>query len=248
VEGTPRAQEPPVGRLRKFLAILFTLAFAAAAAGALAAAYALWRLPSLQSLPARVHAELGAQGGRWVPLSAVAPGLVTALVDTEDQTFWTNAGISVEGIARSVLVDISSGRFVEGGSTLTQQLVRDQLLSQRKSLRRKIEEMVLAVALARLDSKAEILALYLNQVYFGHGAYGVYQASETYFGRRPARLTLAQCTLLAGLPQAPSYLDPLRNPAAARARQAEVVGAMEARGDLTRAAGRAVLAAAWGLR
>ena len=244
----PAAQRRPVGRIRKTLAIVFTLAFAVVAALAAGGTYAYLRLPALRALPQRVRSQLQAHGSRWVPLRGVAPSLVKALLATEDRTFWTNPGVSFEGIARSVLVDLASGQFVEGGSTLTQQLVRDELLTQAKTIPRKLEEMVLAIALTRLDPKREILALYLNEVYLGHGAYGILAASETYFGRTPAELTLAQSTLLAGLPQAPSYYDPLIDPKAAAARQEQVVAAMEQAGDLTPSQGRAVLKAPWGLR
>ncbi len=244
----PAAKRRPVGRLRKGLSILFTLAFAAVAVLAAGGSYAYLRLKDLRALPGEVRQELRAHHSRWVPLRDVAPSLVTALLATEDRTFWTNPGVSFEGIARSVLVDLASGRFVEGGSTLTQQLVRDQLLNDRKTVPRKLEEMVLAIALTRLDRKREILALYLNQVYLGHGAYGIFAASETYFGETPAELTLAQSTLLAGLPQAPSYYDPLANPQAAAQRQAQVVAAMEQAGALSKAQGRLVLKAPWGLR
>ncbi len=244
----PATQRRPVGRLRKGLSILFTLAFAAVVALAAGGTYAYLRLPYLRALPQKVRQELSLHQSRWVPLRDVAPSLVTALLATEDRTFWSNPGVSFEGIARSVLVDMAYGRFVEGGSTLTQQLVRDQLLNDQKTVPRKLEEMVLAIALTRLDPKREILTLYLNQVYLGHGAYGIFAASETYFGRTPAELTLAQSTLLAGLPQAPSYYDPLADPKAAAQRQAQVVAAMEQAGALTQAQGRAVLKAPWGLR
>jgi penicillin-binding protein 1A len=244
----PAAQRRPVGRLRKALSILFTLAFAAVAALLAGGAYAYVRLPALKALPQMVRAQLKAHHSRWVPLQDVAPGFIRALLATEDTTFWTNPGVSFEGIARSVLVDIASGRFVEGGSTLTQQLVRDELLSLQKTVPRKLEEMDLAIALTRLDSTREILALYLNEVYLGHGAYGIYAAAETYCGRTPAQLTPAQSTLLAGLPAAPSYYDPLTNPEGARERQAQVVAAMENAGVLTVKEGHAILRAPWGLR
>ena len=244
----PATQRRPVGRLRKTLSILFTLAFAALAALLAGGAYAYLRLPALKALPRQVRAQLRAHHSRWVPLSDVAPSLIRALLATEDTTFWTNPGVSFEGIARSVLVDIASGRFVEGGSTLTQQLVRDELLTLQKSLPRKLEEMDLAIALTRLDPKREILALYLNEVYLGHGAYGIFAASETYFGRTPAELTPAQATLLAGLPAAPSYYDPLSNPEGAKERQVQVVAAMEHAGVLTPKRGQAILKAPWGLR
>lgn len=234
--------------MRTVLGIAFALAFGLLVALGAGTAYALYRLPQLEALPARVQAEQKARGEPIVPLSQIAPELPKALIATEDNTFWTNVGVSFEGIARSLLVDVSSGRFVEGGSTITQQLVRDQLLTLHKTVPRKLEEMVLSIALTRVESKREILDLYLNQVYFGHGAYGVAAAANIYFARSPKDLTLAQCTLLAGLPQAPSYYDPLANPKGAKARQREVVSAMEHAGVLSQAAGQAILRAPWRLR
>ncbi len=234
--------------MRTFLGILFALAFGFLAATGAGTAYALYRLPQLEALPARIAAQQKARGLPVVPLSAISPELPRALLATEDNTFYTNIGVSFEGIARSLIVDIASGRFVEGGSTITQQLVRDQLLTLQKTIPRKLEEMVLAIALTQIEPKREILDLYLNQVYFGNGASGVYAASKVYFGRTPNELTAAQCTLLAGLPQAPSLYDPLTNPSLAKRRQREVVQAMELAGVLTKKAGSAILRAPWQLR
>lgn len=234
--------------MRTLLGILFALAFGFVVAVGTGTAYAIYRLPQLEGLPARIAAQQKARGEPMVPLSQISPELPKALLATEDRTFYTNIGVSFEGIARSLIVDISSGQFVEGGSTITQQLVRDQLLTLQKTIPRKLEEMVLAIALTRIEPKREILDLYLNQVYFGNGAYGVAAAANIYFARSPQDLTAAQCTLLAGLPQAPSFYDPLSNPQAAKARQREVVRAMEQAGVLSAKAGTAILSASWQLR
>jgi membrane peptidoglycan carboxypeptidase len=204
--------------------------------------------PRLASLPARVRAELAAHGSAYVPLRRISPWLIEAVVATEDRSFWTNIGVSFEGIARSVVVDLVTGRFEEGGSTITQQLVRDMLLTQAKTIRRKLEEMLLAVFLTRRMPKAEILELYLNEVYFGHGAYGVAAAARIYFGTTPDRLTPAQATLLAGLPQAPSLLDPFLHPKLAKARQWAVLSSMVATGELTAAGAAAIYREPWHLR
>ena len=234
--------------MRTLLGIVFAFAFAVVVALGTGTVYALYRMPQLEALPARIKAEQKARGLQMVPLSQVAPQLQAALIATEDRDFWTNIGVSFEGIARSLLVDISSGRFVEGGSTITQQLVRDQLLTLQKTIPRKLEEMVLAITITRIEPKREILDLYLNQVYFGNGAYGVAAAANMYFARTPKDLSPAQCTLLAGLPQAPSLYDPLAHPRAAKARQREVILAMEHAGVLTQKAGAAILKAPWQLR
>lgn len=198
---------------------------------------ALGRLPAL----ARRRAEIG--GGHYVPLSAVSPWFVKALVATEDQSFYHNWGISFEGIGRALLVDLREGRFAQGGSTLTQQLVRDLLLSPVKTIPRKVTGSLLALAVTARYSKTAILTMYVNEVYLGDGAYGIDAASRRYFGLPPRRLNLAESALLAGLPVAPSALDPLRHLQAAKARQLVVLQAMVGDGMLSAAQARQAAAA-----
>jgi membrane peptidoglycan carboxypeptidase len=180
----------------------------------------------LKSLPAAVATYEKDHGGRWTPLSRVSPWLTEALIATEDRTFYSNLGISFEGIGRALLVDLHTHQFTQGGSTLTQQLVRDTMLSPAKNFRRKISEALLALMITRLYSKQEILTLYLNEVYLGAGSYGIAQASQRYFGISPMRLTLPEAALIAGLPQAPSAYDPLVHYRAAKIRQDEVLNSM----------------------
>ncbi len=184
--------------------------------------------PRVSHLPTIVRRREESHGGRWTTLSHVSPWVVEALVATEDRTFDSNIGISFEGIGRSLLVDLRSGQRLQGGSTLTQQLVRDTLLSPAKRFHRKIAEALLSVLATALYSKREILTLYLNQVYLGDGAYGIGKASQNYFKRSPAQLSPAQATLLAGLPQAPSEDDPLIHWRAAKDRQWQVLQSMVA--------------------
>jgi membrane peptidoglycan carboxypeptidase len=180
----------------------------------------------MRHLPAIVARLDASHGTRPVPLSQISPWLPKALIATEDRTFYTNLGISTRGVLRALWTDLVSGRPVEGGSTLTQQLVRDRLLGLEKTFKRKLEEALLSFLATALYSKREILTLYLNQVYLGQGAYGVAAASRIYFGRTPRELSLAQASLLAGLPQAPSAYDPFVHLSAARRRQWEVLESM----------------------
>lgn len=180
------------------------------------------------TLPQIVRTTERQHGGRYVPLSDVSPWVVKALVATEDRTFYSNFGVSLEGISRSLLVDLGTGSFTQGGSTLTQQLVRNTMLTPAKHFRRKLSEALLSVEVTLLYNKQEILTLYLNRVYLGDGAYGVYAASHRYFGLSPRQLSLPQASLLAGLPQAPSALDPLVHYQAAKHRQWEVLTSMVA--------------------
>lgn len=219
-----------------------------------ALAFALWAvgyvavsIPRLQALPGTIRAELARRGSTWVPSSQIPTTLRQALIATEDQSFETNWGISFEGIGRALLVDLKTGQFVQGGSTITQELVRDQLLTAQKTIPRKIEEMLLALTLTRIDSKSEILDMYFNEVYFGNGAYGLSAASQIYFGERPSQLTPAQATLLAGLPQAPSAYNPLVHPTLAKIRQREVLTNMVSVGYLTPREASAIASSPWSL-
>jgi membrane peptidoglycan carboxypeptidase len=223
------------------LAVL--VVFGALSVGRLYVAY--W--PRVTHLPEAVAALDRRHGTRPVPLGAVSPWLPKALIATEDRTFYTNLGVSTRGVVRSLWVDLTHGRPLEGGSTITQQLVRDRLLGLQRTFRRKIEEALLAVLVTVLYSKRQILAMYLNQVYFGQGAYGVAAAARVYFREAPARLTLPQAALLAGLPQAPSAYDPLIHRRAARRREWEVLENMVEDGMISRVRALAAFRAPLGL-
>jgi penicillin-binding protein 1A len=170
-----------------------------------------------------------------VPRSAMSPWLPKATVAIEDRRFYEHGGVDPVGILRAFVADVSAGRIVQGGSTITQELVRNLYLSRERTLQRKVVEACLAVKLARAWPKDRILTAYLNDVYYGNHAYGIEAAAETYFSIPASRLTLEQAALLAGLPQAPSYYDPLHDPAAALDRRDEVLRAMERSGDITEA-------------
>jgi penicillin-binding protein 1A len=182
--------------------------------------------PAVRLLPSMIHDRLAVYGGTYVPLSQMPLMLCDAVVATEDQSFWSNPGIDPVGIARSIVVDISAGKFEEGGSTITQQLARDMLLNPRKTLGRKIKEMLLALVITHYYSKDTILEMYLNEIYLGHEAYGVARAARAYFDTTPDFLNPAQSVMLAGLPRGPSLYDPLVNPEMAKERQREVLDNM----------------------
>jgi penicillin-binding protein 1A len=165
--------------------------------------------------------------------AAISPWMPKATVAIEDRRFYGHGGIDPVGILRALLSDVSAGRIVQGGSTITQELVRNLYLSSERTLRRKVVEACLAIKLARAWSKDRILTAYLNDVYYGNHAYGIEAAAETYFSVPASRLTLEQAALLAGLPQAPSYYDPLHNPSAALARRDQVLRALRRSRDIT---------------
>ena len=173
-----------------------------------------------------------------VKLSQIASDLANAVVAVEDERFYQHTGIDTVGIARAVVIDVMTGTTKEGASTITQQYVRNSILADERyqnSLRRKIREASLAMDLEKRRTKPEILELYLNAVYFGDGAYGAEAASLTYFGKSASQLTLAEATLLAGLPQSPNKLNPYYNLAGAKARQAVVLERMVANRYITTA-------------
>jgi penicillin-binding protein 1A len=164
----------------------------------------------------------------------ISPWMPKATVAIEDRRFYRHGGIDPVGILRALVADVSAGRFVQGGSTITQELVRNLYLSREKTLQRKVVEACLAVKLARAWPKDKILTAYLNDVYYGNHAYGIQAAAETYFSVPAPRLTLEQSAVLAGLPQAPSYYDPLHNAVAALGRRDEVLAALRRGGDITK--------------
>jgi penicillin-binding protein 1A len=173
-----------------------------------------------------------------VPLTGVSPWMRKATVAIEDRRFYQHGGIDPEGIARALVEDIRARKVVQGGSTITQQLVRnlysEKAVGRQRTLKRKLTEACLAVKLSRERSKGWILKTYMNQVYYGNHAYGIEAAAQTYFSKHAYGLTLRQSALLAGLPQAPSVFDPFRRPSAALARRNAVLGAMLASGMITR--------------
>ena len=183
---------------------------------------------SLGSIPAERNRQP-------VPLVDISPWMRRATIAVEDRRFYRHSGVDYEGIARALWRDLTQGEIVEGGSTLTQQLVRNLYISRERTVTRKLREACLAVQLNRDWSKQRILRAWLNIVYFGNRAYGVEAASQTYFSKPARELNLREAAMLAGLPQAPSTYDPFADPAAALARRNLVLQAMLDNGDITRA-------------
>lgn len=202
----------------------------------------------LYDIEGQLIAEFYAEKREPVPMSAIPPLLATALLTTEDRKFYDHSGVDVRGILRAVVKDVQARRFAEGASTLTQQLAKTLFLTPRKSLVRKLKEAILALQLERRYTKAELLTLYLNQVYFGSGAYGVAAAAETFFGKSLGELTLAECALIAGMPKAPSRYSPLVNPELALKRRDIVLQQMHATKAISTEAYQAAKAEALSLR
>lgn len=175
----------------------------------------------------------------YVTLDRIASDLVEATIATEDARFYTNPGFDPIGIARAIVQAAREREFVSGASTITQQLVRALLLSEdertQRTFTRKVREIILAAEIWRTYPKDTILELYLNEIYYGNLAYGIEAASQTYFGKSAADLTLAEASLLAGLPQSPAVYDPYTAPELALGRQSQVLGLMVQENYITQA-------------
>jgi penicillin-binding protein 1A len=199
--------------------------------------YSAWDLPEVQalehfkpSITTRVFsdsnqllAEFFVENRTPVQLADVPDVLVKALIATEDTRFYSHSGLDYRGIARALVRNVRAGKVLEGGSTLTQQLAKVLFLTPERSYLRKLKEMALALKIEQRYTKQEILNLYLNQIYFGSGAYGIEAAAQTYFGKRVRDLNIAECALLAGIPRSPKYYSPFRSRESAMARRKHVL-------------------------
>jgi penicillin-binding protein 1A len=248
----------PTRRAIRVFAALGLLALVAGLGAALGFYLAFLRdLPDLRSvadyrppLASRVYdrdghliGEFYVERRRLTPFEAVPEYVVRAFVAGEDAAFFEHSGIDMVSILRAAWVNLmAGGEIKQGASTITQQMVKGLLLSPERTLRRKIREMILARAIEQRFTKQEILYLYLNQIYFGHGAYGIGEAASTYFDKPVEQLTVSEAALLAGLPKAPSRYSPFANPKRAEERRRYVLGRMLENGYLDEAAHAAALA------
>ena len=254
---------PPIHKRRRrknlllsFLGFGFAAAVVTFFAASAAAGYMLWQiskdLPDYESLAkyeppvmTRIHANNGAliadyarERRIFVPINAIPKRVIAAFLSAEDSRFYQHGGLDFQGIARAVfrLVEAKiegKSRRVEGASSITQQVVKNFLLSNERSLERKIKEAILAIRIERAFSKDKILELYLNEIYLGIGAYGVAGASLSYFNKELQNLTIEEAAYLAALPKAPNNYHPFRKTKAALARRNWVIGQMQKNGYIT---------------
>jgi penicillin-binding protein 1A len=249
--------------LRRALGIVVVVTFLGGllAAGGVLALFVYFgsdpSLPSIQSLedyrPKQVTrifdrhgvviGELGSEKRTFVPYAQIPKNLVNAVVAAEDADYWNHAGLDYRGVLRAFIENVLRGRTAQGGSTITQQVVKTFLLSPERTVRRKVQEIILARRLSQKLSKEKVLELYLNQINYGHGRYGCEEAARFYFGKAVRDTDLAEDALLAGLPQSPERLSPRKHPDAAKNRQRYVLGQMVARGYIERAVADRVAAA-----
>ncbi|MBI5699534.1 penicillin-binding protein 1A [Candidatus Saganbacteria bacterium] len=188
------------------------------------------QLFSIDNKPlARFHEE---ENRRVVPLSRISPLIQKAVVAIEDERFYDHHGVDLWGILRATGKNLMYGRIVEGGSTITQQLARNLYLTRIKTIGRKIAEIILAFQIERRYTKEEILEYYLNQIYFGHNAYGIEAAADVYFGKHASELDLAEAALIAGVIEGPEIYSPYKNIKMAKARQRLVLTKMAELGEV----------------
>ncbi len=243
-------QKRPRRPFASTLVVLSLLVVVAAGALLYGASRYIDRLPTLDAIKAR---EIGANSEVYdargtslgvlaneenrqpVTSSQISPWMKKATVAIEDRRYYEHGGVDPQGIARALVENVMAGRVVQGGSTLTQQLISQIYIVKQRTVDRKIREAVLAVQLEDRFTKDEILTAYLNTVFYGNNAYGVEAAAQTYFAKPAKELTLPQAALLSGLPQLPSTYDPYENPEAALKRRAQVLKAMREVGYITAA-------------
>ena len=197
---------------------------------------------TLEDRSGRRFATFGDVVGDPLRLADLPPWMPQAAVAIEDRRFWTHPGIDVLGMGRAMLVNLRAGHLVQGGSTLTQQVAKNLFLTNARTFRRKVQELMLTFWLEHTFTKREIIEIWLNRVYLGSGTWGVDAAARMYFGVSARKLNLWQCAVLAGIPRAPSRLNPRADPAAAAARGRQVLAAMAETGVITAAQAQAASA------
>lgn len=188
---------------------------------------------ALQETPVQqVMAQIQAKP-EYTPVEQIPQIYLDAVISTEDHRFYRHKGLDYIAIARAMYHNIQAGELIEGGSTITQQLAKNQFFTQKKELTRKIAEVFMVREIEKLYEKDEILELYINSIYYGDGYYCIADASRGYFRKTPAQMNAYECTLLAGIPNAPSVYAPTANPDLAAQRQQQVLGDMVRWGYLT---------------
>ncbi len=243
------SEEGGRGSSRLWLVIAFLLAAAAGAVGGLLFV-SVADMPDISDLsrytpspatklydssdPPELIVQLSIVQKTFVPLTRMPRALLDATVAIEDERFYSHWGLDIWGIARAAVVNVFHRRVVEGGSTITQQLARTLFLTRERTIQRKIKEALLAIQIERQYKKEEILEMYLNQIYFGSGAYGAEQAARVYFGKHVEELTMPECAMLAGLPRAPNDYNPRADQVRAAARRNLVLLKMAQNGFITR--------------
>ena len=242
-------ESPWKGTAMKVLRIvrnLVLLVLALCLCAVLALAFLGWQMytQALEAMPLDQRVRQVQSQESYTTFEELPDTYVDAVIAAEDHRFYEHGGIDLIAIGRALVNDIKAMSFVEGGSTITQQLAKNLYFTQEKELTRKVAEMFMAFHIEANYSKEEIFELYVNSIYFGNGCYDVASASQSYFGVKPSQMDENQCTLLAGIPNAPSVYDLHVNPDLAVQRQRQVVNLMVKYEYLTETQASAILPAA----
>lgn len=210
--------------VRNLILLVFTICLCAV----LALVYMGWRMytQALEAMPLDQKVKQVQSQESYTSFEELPETYVDAVIAAEDHRFYEHNGVDVIALGRALVNDIKSMSFVEGGSTITQQLAKNLYFTQEKELTRKIAEVFMAFHLEANYSKEELFELYVNSIYFGNGCYDVASATRSYFGIEPSQMDENQCTLLAGIPNAPSVYDLTQNPDLAAQRQRQVLHLM----------------------
>lgn len=210
--------------VRNLILLVFTICLCAV----LALVYMGWRMytQALEAMPLDQKVKQVQSQESYTSFEELPETYVDAVIAAEDHRFYEHNGVDVIALGRALVNDIKSMSFVEGGSTITQQLAKNLYFTQEKELTRKIAEVFMAFHLEANYSKKELFELYVNSIYFGNGCYDVASATRSYFGIEPSQMDENQCTLLAGIPNAPSVYDLTQNPDLAAQRQRQVLHLM----------------------
>lgn len=221
----PRKQHWSAGFVMGRLLIVFALVALCVVAFYGSRGYSMYREALAEtSVPTMVE-QIEASPG-FTPIEELPQRYLDAVVAVEDHRFYLHPGFDVIATGRALVNDLRAGSFVEGGSTITQQLAKNQFFTQDRELERKVAEVFMAFELESHLPKSDVLELYVNSIYFGNGYYGIHDASMGYFGKEPAELTDYEATMLAGIPNAPSAYAPTANPELAKERQLQVLRQM----------------------
>lgn len=188
---------------------------------------------AIQEMPIQEKVEEIRQKENYTKLSELPQIYINAVISVEDHRFYEHNGIDVIAIGRAIINDIKAMSFVEGGSTITQQIAKNEYFTQEKKITRKVAEVFVAFELEKQYTKNEILELYINTICFGNGYYNIKDAAKGYFGKSITNLSDSECIMLAGIPNAPSVYAPTQNPELAKQRQKQVAEKMVKYGYLT---------------
>ncbi len=189
---------------------------------------------AIQETPLEEKVEEIKSKANYTKISELPQMYLDAVISVEDHRFYKHSGIDVIAIGRAIINDIKAMDFVEGGSTITQQIAKNEYFTQEKKITRKIAEVFMAYEIEKKYLKDEILELYINTIYFGNGYYNIKDACEGYFGKSPNEMTEGECIMLAGIPNAPSVYNPKENPKLAKERQKQVADKMVEYGYLSK--------------